>query len=225
MGKDYLAFKAYSKVIESYPFSDRIEEIVKREFDIGVRLLEKYPRKILGMQLELVEHPSIEIFQHIEEHTPYSKYAPQAIYNLGLIYKKLSMFQEAEDAFQRLIENYPDSDWSNAARYQLALCKLESQPDVDYDQSGLQDAEKIFREFVEEHPESKITQEAQDKLQELRNKEAEKNFKNAQFYEARRAYKSASIYYRYVISNFPETVFAKKAQKRLQEVEKLISKK
>ncbi len=218
MHKDYEAFLAYKKLIESYPFSDRIEESVKRQYQIGLRLLDKYPKKILGMKIEIVEHPSVDIFKTIVDEAPYSKYAPLSLYKMGFILKKLSRYQEAEEAFQKLIDNYPESEWVQAGRYQLALCKIEKNPGVDYDHSELEEARKTFEEFVKNHPEAKISHDAQKQLSLLREKEAKKYLKIAQFYESQKSYDSARLYYRYVIDNFPQTNSAQEANKKLKEM-------
>lgn len=215
MGKDYAAYQAYFKVVESYPFSERIEDSVEREYEIAGRLLDQYPKKILGVPIEVTEHPSVVIYKSIIDQTPYSKYAPQALYKMGFVLKGLSRFDEAEEAFQKLVDNYPESEWVDPGLYQLALTKVAKNPGVDYDYTGLESAEKMFQEFVHEHPDAKISQDAQEQLMALREKEAEKHYKIAQFYQAQKAYDSARIYYEVVVEKFPETDMADKAREKL----------
>lgn len=218
LGKDYQAFLEYKKVIESYPFSDRIEEVIEREYKIGERLLDRYPKKILGLEIDLVEHPSVVIFKHIYESAPYSRYAPQALYRLGMVLRKISRYDEAQEYLQRLIDNYPDSEWVEPAKYQLALTKIESSPGIDYDHTQIKEAEKTFEEFIQNHPEAKISREAERKLKELREREAEKYFKIAQFYERRKAWESAKIYYQYIIDKFKDTHFYDISWEHLKEL-------
>jgi len=218
MGKDYEAYLAYKKVIEKYPFSERIEEVVEREYNIAERLLDLYPKKILGVPIELTEHPSVEIYRSIVNNTPYSKVAPQSLYKMGLVLKRLSRFEEAEEAFQELIDNYPESEWIDPARYQLALCKVEKSPGVVYDHTELEMAEKTFREFVQNHPDAEVSMDAQEQLSILREKEAEKNYKIGEFYESQKAYESAKVYYNLVVDKFSENEAAKKAREKLKEL-------
>jgi len=56
--------------------------------------------------------------------------------------------------------------------------------------------------------------------QSLREKKAESDFSIAEFYRKQRHYEAASVYYKDIVENFPETTWAKKAQDRLKEMEK-----
>jgi TolA-binding protein len=110
MNQPYAAFLEYQKVIESYPNSKRINEIVEREYNIGEYFLNREPKKWLGVSLyDLVEHPSIEILRKIVDKTPYSPCAPKAQYKLGLLFMQLGRYEEAKDAFQKVIDSYPEN--------------------------------------------------------------------------------------------------------------------
>jgi TolA-binding protein len=43
--------------------------------------------------------------------------APKAQYKLGLVLKELNRPFEAEEAFTKVLTNYPDSEWSQAAMF------------------------------------------------------------------------------------------------------------
>jgi outer membrane assembly lipoprotein YfiO len=133
-------------------------------------------------------------------------------------------YYEAEDAFNKVISNYPTSEWADAAKFQLAACRAAVSRGPDYDQGAAKEAENKFEEFVREHPDAVLSREAELNIKELRNKEAEANYNTARFYEKQGAYEAAKIYYEDVISNHEETTWSAKAMERLRVIERIIEK-
>ena len=61
---------------------------------------------------------------------------------------------------------------------------------------------------------------AKQVVDKLKSREAENEFETAKFYESRKLPGSAIIYYKDVVQNYSDTDWAKKAQERLNELEK-----
>ncbi|MDD5155116.1 MAG: outer membrane protein assembly factor BamD [Candidatus Omnitrophica bacterium] len=218
-GNLYEAYQAYQRVIDKYPFSERIQEIIEREYKIGDAFMSGEKRKAFGMVLP-VDNPAIEIFTKVVENSTYGPLAPKAQYKLGLVLKSLMRYYEAEDAFNKVISNYPDSEWAAAAQFQIALCRSAVSRGPDYDQGASEEAKQRFEEFVKAHPDAVLSQQAEQNINQLNEKEAEANFNTAIFYEKQRAYGSARIYYNDIISNYPQSPWAKKAAERMQLIGK-----
>jgi len=87
-GNLYEAYLAYQRVIDKYPFSERIQEIIEKEFKIGDKFMAGEKRKALGVELP-VENPAIEIFSKVVENSTYGPLAPAAQYKLGLVLKSI----------------------------------------------------------------------------------------------------------------------------------------
>ena len=223
MDKPYEAFLEYQKLIDSYPNSKRINEVVEREYNIGELFLNREHKKWLGMSLyDFIDHPSVEIFTKIVAKVPYSEYAPRAQYKLGIILMKLARYDEARSAFQKVIDDYSDSEWSAPAKYQLAIATAKSFPGADYDSSYLKEATDRLDEFIKDHPEAKISSEAEEQLEELKNREAKKQFDIASFYEKQGYYDSASIYYKKVVDIYPDSNHYSASLSKIDEMDALI---
>ncbi len=221
--KSYEAFLAYKILIDSYPNSQRINEAIERQYNIGEYFLNREHKKWLGLSLyDFVEHPSIEILNTLVKKAPYSEYAPRAQYKLGIILFELGRFDEARDAFQKVVDNYSDTEWAAPAKYQLAIATSKAFPGVDYDSSYLEEATTRLDEFIKDHPEAKISDEAEDQLKVLRNREAKKNFDIAQFYESQDQYKSAAIYYRKVVDDYIDSDYYDSSLEKIKELNQLI---
>lgn len=216
LGQPYQAFLAYEKVVSSYPNSQRINEVVEREYNIGEYFLNREPKKWLGVSVyDFVDHPSIEIFKKIVDDVPYSPYAARAQYKMGILLLKLGRYDEARDAFQKVGDNYPDSEWASPAKYQLAIATSKASGGADYDSTAVNEAARKLEEFVKNHPDAEISPQATAQLKELRNREAKKNFDIAKFYEIQKQYKAAKTYYDIVIDRYPDSNYAVKAQEAL----------
>ena len=90
----------------------------------------------------------------------------------------------------------------------------------DYDQTPTSLAREEFENFIEKHPDSEMSGEAKEIVDKLRNKEAQSAFNIGEFYESRRIPESAVVYYRDIIENYSDTEWAKKAQERLDAIQK-----
>jgi len=219
-GNLYEAYLAYQKVIDKYPFSERIQEIIEREYKIAEAFMSGEKRKAMGVALP-VENPAIEIFSKVIENSAYGPFAAKSQYKLGLVLKSLMRYYEAEDAFNKVITNYPDSEWAEAAKFQIASCRASLSKSADYDQGATQEAKEKFEQFVEEHPDAVLSQDAEKNIEQLNEREAESNYNIGRFYEKQKSYESASIYYNDILEKYPNSSWAPKALERLQVLNKL----
>ncbi|MEW6074881.1 MAG: tetratricopeptide repeat protein [Candidatus Omnitrophota bacterium] len=217
-GNLYEAYQSYQKVIDKYPFSVRIAEINEREYKIAESFLAGEKRKAMGVVLP-VENPAIEIFSKVVENSTYGPLAPKAQYKLGVVLKSLMRYYEAEEAFTKVVTNYPDSEWAEAAKFQIASCRANLSRSPAYDQGATQEAKEKFQEFIKEHPDVALTQEAEKQLEDLREKEAESSYGIGRFYEKQKDYEAAKIYYNDVISKHSNSIWAARSFDRLQVME------
>lgn len=216
----YEAYKAYQKVIDKYPFSERIQEIIEREYKIAEGFMTGQKRKgPMGVALP-VENPAIEIFKKVVENSTYGPLAPVAQYRLGLVLKSLGRYYEAEDAFTKVISSYPDSEWVEAAKFQIASCRQAVSRGPDYDQGATKEAKEKFEEFLRDHPDAVLSRDAEKNISQLKEKEAESDYTIALFYEKQKDYKAAKVYYDDIVNNYPESAWAAKALSRSLALEK-----
>lgn len=217
------AFKEYQVVIDKYPFSDRSAEIVKRQYDIGNKLLdgEDYKNKFLNT-IKGTNYDIVEIFQTVIKNAPYGQYAPPSQYKIGLYLMENNLYQEARDEFEKVLNDYPDSEWAKAAKYQIALADAQRSADAAYDQKITSAAVEEFEEFLDVYPDAELSDKAKEQIHQLRDKEAENHFLVAEFYEKRKEFKAAKIYYQEVVDNYKNSPWAKKALNKIQELSKKI---
>ena len=220
-GKVFEAFKAYQKIVEKYPFSERFTDVVEKQYQIGEKLLEGGEKRsgfvnaVIGGDYDVVE-----VFRKVIKNAPYGKYAAPSQYKIGLYLLEKELYQEARDEFEKVVNDYPQSEWVKAAQYQIALADSKRSSKAPYEQKVTQVAVDEFKDFLKQNPDAQLSQKAQDQVHHLRDKDAQNNFLIAEFYVKQKKYQAAKIYYQAVIDDFHDTSWAPKAADKLKELNK-----
>ncbi|MDO8749420.1 MAG: tetratricopeptide repeat protein [Candidatus Omnitrophota bacterium] len=216
--KLYEAYLAYQKVIDKYPFSGRMDQIIEKELKIAQVFMSGEKRKAMGVELP-VENPAIEIFRKVVDNSAYGKQAAYAQYLLGMTLKDSSRFQEAREEFDKVGTTYPESQWASQARFQSADCATRIAPKADYDQELTKKAREEFEEFVKSRPQENLAKDAGKQIDSLKEKEAAGNLKIADFYKKQKKYAAAKVYYQEIIEKCPYCASATPAREALKELE------
>lgn len=218
MGKYYLAFQAYQKAIENFPHLDNVDEIIAREFNIANIYSAKENPKVLGTDIMTPTDRVVEIYRKIVDNAPYGKLADESLFNMGAALKTAERYDEAIPAFQKILDEYPDSKFTERARYEVAYCAYKASLKPAYDQESTDKAIKAFSEFSADNKDLQLTQEADKTIQRLKDKAAEKSLQTAQFYEKINKKESAIIYYKDIINRYPDCSYIALANTRIEEL-------
>ncbi len=213
------AADAYQKLIDRYPYSDRIKDAAKREFDIANLFANGAKIKVLGLPALSGQEKALELYRHIVKNAPFGTYGEQAQFNIGEVYKAQGEYEEAQKAFQAVVDEYPtSSELVSKARYQIATCSMEASKKAQYNEQSAQRAIEEFQGFKQNYPTDQQSLEAEESIKILRAKKAMTNFETGSFYERQKKYNSAKVYYQEIVEKYPDTPVAAAARKRLEEV-------
>ncbi len=117
----------------------------------------------------------------------------------------------AASEYERYSQSHPNSQRRQEVDFKAALSYYNLSPRYNIDQTQTHRAIEQFRLFLARYPNSERISEVSDKIDELRNKLARKNFEAAEFYMRTNRYNAAAIYYDIVIDRYPESDFAEQA--------------
>lgn len=216
----YQAFLAYQKTIDKYPYNERVEELIERQYKIGGVFLDGEKAKIMGMKILPAMDKAAEILAKVVENAPYGRYADIAQFRIGEAYKNQEFYEDALLAYQKLVDDYPDSPFVEDAKYQIALCTYYVSRDPYYDQEFTDKAIEEYQELIKATSDMELNKEARETLSRLREKKAKSALETAKFYEKTGHYKSAVIYYKDVLENYSDTSIAAEALEKIMELEK-----
>ncbi len=216
------AFKVYQEVLEKYPSFPQPEEVLRRQFAIAREYYEGKRRPLWLVKLKLfrARGAAIEYFNKIVTTAPYSDLAVEAKLNAAELQQRKKQFDQAVESYQYIMENYPKTSAAETASFQSGICHYDKALRARYDERSIALANTNFRGYLEKYPEGKYAKEARQKLMSLDEKTASGAFEVGHFYEKKKAYRSALMYYSEVLQRHPLSAWAVKAEERIKALEK-----
>lgn len=154
---------------------------------------------------------SIPEFQGIVLNNIGSPVYDDAQYYLAMSYFKRGQYYLAAYEFSKLIRDIPASSFVPDAQFMLAESYYNQSPHVSLDQAFTKKAIEEYQAFINYFPTNAKAVEAENKIKELNNKLAEKEFNSARVYERMEYYHAAIKYYTIVIDTYHDSKYAPEA--------------
>lgn len=219
LGKYAAAVDAYQLVLDKYPFSELGPKAVERQYSLAIALMEGKARDgKLAETLLGTEHRVVEIFRKVIKNDPYGPFAASAQYKIALYFQARAEHQLAREEFEKTLDDYPDSEWAEPARYQIAVSDAKRSVAPQYDQQVTSAAVAGFEDFVRTNPDSGLTAEAREQIRLLSEKEAENVYVVARYYMKNRKYDSVRIYCQQILQKYAQTTWVDRARALLAEI-------
>ena len=222
-GRWNASFDAYQTLITRYPDTPEFEGAVARQVLIANSYLDMRKVMVLGYGVPVPGITGIEqaakMYEKILRNAPYSIYAPITQFNLGLAFQRARKIKEAREAYQKVLDKYPNSDVCDDALYQIAYIYMQlGLTSSSQDLSALVLARETFEDFLLQYPQSEKAPQARDNLKTIGNTEAGNLMDIAKWYDWSKDYKAAVIYYNDVVRKQPRTHDAELAKTRIEEL-------
>ncbi len=221
-GMDEKAFKEYQSLLEKYPKVENYQEILNRQYTIANRYLAGQWFKLWGY---IPFFPSMdktaEMYNKIIKNGPYSEVAPQAQMNIGAAREKQSDFRLAVKAYETAADVYHDQKTVAAdALYKAGQAHNKQAKTAEYDQNVAGQAITTFSEFITSYPNDPRVPEVRKIIEGLKTEQARGSLEIAKYYEKKKRWKAAEIYYNEAADKDPQSKFAEQAKERLGEIRK-----
>jgi outer membrane protein assembly factor BamD len=113
--------------------------------------------------------------------------------------------------YEKLTRMYANSEYVDDAQFQIGMSYYKLSPKAALDQVYTEKAIEEFQRFFEDYPRSELAPKANEFMKKCRVKLAQKNFKNGESYRKRALYRSALVYYDYVLDNYYDTKFSERS--------------
>ena len=219
---DEKAFKAYQKVLENYPRSEKLNEVLQRQYQIALRFLGGQRFKLWGLIPFLPDmEKTAGLFEQIVKSGPYSSVAPDAQLSIGTAHEKRREYTEAVAAYERAADRYNDQPViASEATYRAGLAYTKQARTAEYDQGTAGQAIATFNDFINLYPDDKRVPEAKRLIATLKEEQARGSFQTAAFYAKSKKWKGALIYYNEVLLQAPSSQYATQARERIDEIKK-----
>jgi outer membrane protein assembly factor BamD len=110
-----------------------------------------------------------------------------------------------------LIRSMPSSNLIARARFKRATCYYELSPNPILDQNYSKKAIDEYQTFLEYHPKDTLVSLAEQRINDLNTKLAQKDFENGMTYMHMEYYKAATYYFDVVLDKYHDTKYAEPA--------------
>lgn len=219
-GSDERAFKEYQKVVEKYPRLTLFEELLNRQSGITDKYLAGKWFKVFGL---IPAHSSMqktaEMYGKIVKTGPFSEVAQQAQLKIGTAMENEKDFPAAVKAYELAADRYNDRPAIAAeATFRAGMAYWKQAKKAEYDQGAAASAIATFTDFVTLFPNDPRVKQTQKLMDDLRSEQARGNFEIAKFYENKKKFQGAVIYYNEVLLLDPTSKLANDARKRIDEL-------
>jgi outer membrane protein assembly factor BamD len=216
---EYLeAAGTYRVVVINYPTSPHFNEAIEAQFRIGEMYLAGKKLKLLGIPFATSMDRAVEIFAAVIRTAPYGKYTARAQLDIGLARQKQGANDAAIQAYQAVIDKFPNDPVAADAQYQIGYIWFSSARGGTKDIAATINARTAFQDFLFRYPNSEKTAQARANHQQLEHKATNSSFDVARYYDKQKAYRAAVIYYNEVIRQQPGSAESQKAQKRIDQL-------
>ena len=215
LGYHYKAYKALQTLIEKYPNSPHYDTALQRQFDIGNLFLEGEKLKTWRFRIFSGLDKAPEIYSQVVKNGPYSKVGPDAQLRIGIAYEKMKDYLSAVHAYEKFLERYPGYPQAQIAQYRIGYAYKQEARRAEYDQDMANQAIAAFTDYLVRYSAGDFAAQAQESLVNLKQEQSRGLFQIAGFYEKRKNYKAALIYFNDVIEQNPRSNWATNAQQKV----------
>src|SRR4029078_1943314 len=142
---------------------------------------------------------AVEIFAAIVRTAPFGRYTARAQFDIGLARQKQHANDAAIQAYQAVIDKFPSDTLAADAQYHIGYIWYEAARRGTNDRGATEKAQTGFQDFLFRYPKSEKVAQARENLDHLQEKSTGDAMKIAKFYDKKKAYRAAVIYYNEVI--------------------------
>lgn len=214
----YGAADLFRRLVEKYPSSPHFDEAIEGQFRIGEAYLAGKKLKLLGIPFAQSMDRAVEVFAAVIRTAPYGKYTARAQFDIGLAREKQHLNDAALQAYQAVIDKFPNDPLAADAQYQIGYIWWMAAKNGTKDLAATKSARIAFQDFLFRYPNSEKAPQARANLQLLENKQTASAFNVAKFYDKQKRYRAAVIYYNEVIREQPGSVESEKAKQRIDQL-------
>src|SRR5215469_10314064 len=212
------AADSYLQLVERYPTSAHFDDAMEGQFRVGEIYLNGKKLRVLGIPVASALDRAVTIFANVVRTAPFGRYTARAQFNIGLAREKQSANDAAIQAYQAVVDKFPNEPLAVDAQYQIGYIWFTAAQRGTNDASAAGNAKTAFQDFLFHYPKSEKAAQARKNLDILEHKQTNNSYKVAKFYDKQKYYRAAVIYYNEVIRQQPGSEESNEAKKRIDQL-------
>ncbi len=214
------AFEAYGQVITRYQGSPLYPQARDSQAKVAHAAADgEITGRFLWMKPGLDPKKVVGMLETVRDNAPQAVAAAKAQFTIGKVYgARKSKVNEAIEAYQKVVDDYPRSPYAPDAQFQIGNILLTGASRGNQDNSNLDRALYAFQDLRQSYPSSKQAADAALKITEIRSRDIQRNFDIGEFYFNKQQGDSAAVYYREVLRRTSSGDLHQRAKARLQSI-------
>lgn len=154
---------------------------------------------------------ALEIFEKLKSTYPFSNYSLLAELKAADAQYYMDNYDEALMLYEEFEDRHPTNEAIPFVLFQMAMCSYQTIDTIDRDTSGATSAVQGFGRLLSTFPDSPYTEEARARTMAATNFLANHEYYVATFYVRTESYQEAEARLEYILSQYPLTTVAPKA--------------
>ncbi len=222
---------SYERLIQKYPGTEYVDELVAREYEIAQKWLAAEDPKAKPMPWQArfdgraplldARNYAVKALDHVRLHDPQGPLADDAALRIADHYHSAGDFETAAVFYDQLLSEHPKSPFRERAQLSSIDAKMKGYIGPEYDVSGLEAARETITRTMAEFPEKQANaQGLYHTLDLINDQEAERNFTVGKYYVRARKPASAEYQFAMVMAKWPKSKWADEARKEIAKVAK-----
>ncbi len=215
------AFTRFKKLVDDYPNTRFAPEIAASQYALGADFLDgKMPGFLF---FGTPRDKGVDILEHMQIHFRHHPLADDALMKVSLFLIDDEDYAVAVEVLRRLLSDYPRSNHTLRARYELGHALMVQSRGAVYDPRLLYAARGAYNDFVVTAEEAgqgeryaKQIAAARKQMAFATNRMAERQYEIGQFFERQGEPVSAIHHYELCIRDYGESEWAKRSRRRIQ---------
>ncbi len=207
------AFVHYRRLLEENRFTPFAPDISRRVWAIGKELAERKGR-FMG-DLSASRDVGLEALTFYVTHFPKDSYADDAWKELAEAQVEDHQHQGAADIYERLVREYPGSEWCDLALYEGARAYRALSRGSAFDIDPLLTAHAALRRYLACFPEGNFAEQARAELLEIEEEVGRHELEIAEYYRQRGSEYGERLHLANAAGRFPQAAAAAAAASRL----------
>jgi outer membrane protein assembly factor BamD (BamD/ComL family) len=214
------AFDEYQYLMAWFAGSFKHEEVLDHQFRIANHLL-----NAKRMWMFDASEYALPLFEQIVRNAENWDKAPKVQFTIAQIQQKLGRETDAIRSYELIQNRYPDSEYATDAAFLRAQALYEIADRYPRDELACRDAISALAMCLRDHPRHELAENARRRLDELKDNLAQSYYDRAAYYDrVMHKSESALIAYTDLAKTFPVSDLAHRAQKRIDELNKIVEK-
>jgi len=211
------AFQQYEYLLNFYSRDCAYLEIVEYEYKL-VNLMIDNVKSLFGFSF-LSNRQVRQHYESIVRRAPGASYVPEAILKIAALREKDDQYEDAVKVYAMLGAKYPLTPERRLAVYREAKARMWLCRRLAYNKARCLDTVNYLRLAIEANPDLPELEELKVWLEELLKYSEEEVWRDTKFYDSKQRTPHAAIEaYERFLSDYPKSVHADEARKRMKEL-------